>query len=52
MCHAVQTTEEALATRLLQATIHTLERLMYRWSIVHCLPVDGGFFRLYRLRAQ
>src|SRR5215207_11173710 len=65
-----------------------LERLMYGWSIVHCLPVslaeqpsaaigtvirpeivralateaglvrvdvlpvDGGFFRLYRLRAQ
>jgi hypothetical protein len=37
MCHAVQTTEEALATRLLQATIHTLERLMYGWSILYWL---------------
>jgi 2-polyprenyl-3-methyl-5-hydroxy-6-metoxy-1,4-benzoquinol methylase len=71
-----------------QAPAGELERLMYGWSIVHCLPaslaeqpsaaigtvirpetvralaieaglarvdvlpVDGGFFRLYRLRAQ
>src|SRR5262245_64730099 len=71
-----------------EAPADDLERLMYGWSIVHCLPVamaeqpsaaigtvmradtvralgqtsgfsqvevvpvDGGFFRLYRLRAQ